>query len=87
MGCYLEDYWARVGTWVGRLVGLARIGESRLGDANQASGHCLVLIALSSTTLAVLLIIEGFEQNLGPVMEKIRYNFLVEGAAEFLGLE
>ena len=46
-------------------MGLARSGESRLGDANQASGHCLGLIALSSTTLAVLLITGGIEQNPG----------------------
>ena len=51
-------------------MGLARSGESRLGDANQASGHCLGLIALSSTTLALLLIIGGIEQNPGRVMEK-----------------
>jgi hypothetical protein len=66
MGCHLEDYRARVGTWVGRL---ARSGVYRLGDANRERGHCLGLIALSAAILAVLLIIGGVEQNPGPTME------------------
>ncbi len=71
MGCYPEDYQVRVGAWAGRLVGLGRSGMSGFGVARQASGHCLGLIALSSSILAVLLIIGGIEQNPGPVMDSV----------------
>jgi len=66
VGCYLEDYRARVGTWAGRC---AWRGRSRRGEANGTSGDCLGLTVLSSMVLAVLLIIGGVEQNPLPHME------------------
>lgn len=66
MGCYLEDYRARVGTWAGRF---SWRGVSRRGDVNGATGNCLGLTVLSSMVLAVLLVIGGVEQNPGPVVE------------------
>jgi hypothetical protein len=66
MGCYLEDYRARVGTWAGRY---SWRGFSRRGDANGTSGNCLGLTVLSSMVLVVLLIIGGVEQNPGPDVE------------------
>lgn len=69
MGCYLEDYRARVGAWAGRLARPVRSGLSGSGDARQAWGLGLGVVALSSTILAVLLVIGGIEQNPGPVMD------------------
>ena len=66
MGCYLEDYCARICTWTGRF---SWRGMSRCGDANGASSDCLGLTVLSSMVLAVLLIIGGVEQNPGPSVE------------------
>ena len=40
MGCYLEDYHARVGTWAGRF---SWRGMARRGNANRATGDCLGL--------------------------------------------
>ena len=67
MGCYLEDYCARVGTWAGRFLWH---GVSRHGDAKGTSGNCLVLTVLSSMVLVVLLVIGGVEHNPGPVVEE-----------------
>jgi len=58
MGCYLEDYRARVGTWAGRF---SWCGVSRRGAANETAGDCLGLM--------VLLVIGGVEQNPGPIVE------------------
>jgi hypothetical protein len=66
MGCYLEDYHARVGTWAGRH---SWRGLSRHGDTIGTSGGYLGLTVLSSMVLAVLLIIGGVEQNPGPDVE------------------
>jgi len=66
MGCCLEDYRARVGTWAGRF---SCRGVSRRGDANGTSGDCLGLTVPSSMFLAVLLVSGGVEQNPGPVVE------------------
>ena len=60
MGCDLEDYRARVGTWAGRF---SWRGVSRCGDANGTAGDCLGLTVLSFMVLTVLLIIPG------PVLE------------------
>lgn len=49
MGCYLEDYRARVGTWAGRYTWR---GVPKRGDANRDTGHCLGLTMLSSMVLA-----------------------------------
>ena len=71
MGCYLEDYRARVGTWAGRLSwrGMSKRGVGKRGDAIENSGKCLGLTMRSSLILAVLLIICGIEQNPGPAAE------------------
>ena len=66
MGCYLEDYSARVGTWAGRF---SWCGVARRGDAYVKSGDCLALTVLSSMILSVLLVICGVEQNPGSVVE------------------
>jgi hypothetical protein len=81
MGCYLEDYRARVGTWAGRL---SWRGGPRRSDANRARGDCLGwgLRVLSSIVLAVLLVTDGAEQNPGPGVEgKTPYNSYVLDAA------
>ena len=64
MGCYMEDYRARVGARAGRF---SWRGVSRRGDANRTSRDCLTV--QSSMVLAVLLVIGGVEQNPGPVVE------------------
>jgi hypothetical protein len=66
MGCYLEDYRARVGSWAGRF---SWRGVPRRGDANGKTGEYFGLTVLSSVVLAILLIIGGIEQNPGPVVE------------------
>jgi hypothetical protein len=66
MGCYLEDYWARVGTWARRF---SWHGGPRHGDANRATGVRLGLTLLNFMVLAVLLMTGGVEQNTGPVVE------------------
>ena len=78
MGCYLEDYRARVGTWAGRF---SWRGVSSCGDANGTAGDCLGLTVLSSVALAVLLVIGGVEQNPGPVVEVQNTDFYVPGVA------
>jgi hypothetical protein len=65
MGCYLEDYRARVGTWAGRF---SWRGVSMRDDDNGTAGDCLGLTVLSSVVSAVLLVIGGVEQNPGPVV-------------------
>jgi hypothetical protein len=44
MGCYLEDYRARIGIWAGRL---SKRGVSRLGETNGTTGDCLELTVLN----------------------------------------
>jgi len=68
MGCYLADYWARVGTWAVRF---SCISESSRCTA-QGNVHvilCLGTMILSATTLAVLLVIGGVETNPEPGVE------------------
>jgi len=60
VGCYLEDYRARVGTWAGRF---SWSGVPRRGDNKQTTGDCLGLTVLSSVVLAVLLITGGVKQS------------------------
>ncbi|KDR12548.1 hypothetical protein L798_13708 [Zootermopsis nevadensis] len=66
MGCYLEDYRARVGTWAGRTSWRSVRGGDRFGH-----GSCLGNTILCAAALAVLLIISGVEQNPGPGSENI----------------
>src|SRR5215469_29921 len=66
MGCDLEIYRARVGTWAGRA---SWRGVPRRGDANGKTGDSLGLTVLSFMVLVVLLVIGGVEQNPGPALE------------------
>jgi len=66
MGCYVENCRARVGTWAGRFSW--REVPIR-GDANGTAGDCLGWTVLISMVLALLLMINGFEQNPGLVVE------------------
>ena len=66
MGCYLEDYRARVGSWARKV---SWRGVPRRGDADGKTGEYLGLTVLSSVVLAMLLITGGVEQNPGPVVE------------------
>jgi hypothetical protein len=69
MGCYLEEYRARVGTWAGRIAWsgvAAKRGGTKCSDDIGARSKCLGLILLSSSILAALLIFGGMEQNPGP---------------------
>jgi hypothetical protein len=66
MGCYLEDYRARVGTWAGRYTWR---GGTKSGDDNGKTGKNLGSTMISFLILAVLLIIGGIEQNPGPAPE------------------
>jgi hypothetical protein len=61
IGCCLEDYRSRVGTWAGRY---SWRGVPRRGEANGKTGDCLDLTVLSSMVLAVLLIIGGLKRIL-----------------------
>ena len=67
MGCYLEDYRARVGAWAGRLSwrGETKRGVGTRGEVNETIGTGLGLTMLSSLILALLLIIGGIEKILG----------------------
>jgi hypothetical protein len=66
MGCTLEDYWARAGTWA---AGSMWHGWARCVNAKRATGTCLGLTILGSTVLAALLVIGGVELNPGSVAE------------------
>ena len=60
MGCCLEEYLAREGTWAGRF---SWRGVPRRGDANRTTGDCLGLTVLNSIVLVLLLMIGGTGQN------------------------
>ena len=66
MGCYLENYLARVGTYAGRF---SWRGVPRRVDARGTTGDCLGYVVLSSLVLALLLMIGGIGQNPGPGAE------------------
>ena len=66
MGCFLEDYRSRVGSWAGRVSWRC---VPRRGDADGKTGEYLGLTVLRSVVLAMLLIIGGVEQHPGPVGE------------------
>jgi hypothetical protein len=59
MGCYLEDYQARVGTWAPRTSRRSAQGHDSSGHALRQLGNML----LCAAALAVLLAIGGVEQN------------------------
>ena len=62
MGCNLENYWAREGTWTARTTCLTSEGNGRVIP-------CLRIMILCATTLAVLLVIGEVEKNPGPCVE------------------
>ena len=62
MGCYLEDYRARVGTWAGRFSWRSAVGQVTRGG-NIDTGPTFLCAAV----IAVLLVIGGVELNPGPV--------------------
>ena len=66
MGCYPEDYRARVGTWAGRFTWR---GGAKCRDDIGKTGNSLGSTMISFLMLAVLLLIGGIEQNPGPVAE------------------
>jgi len=63
MGCYLEDYWARVGAWAARFSWRSAVGrvETRGGKIS------ILAMILCAAVLANLLVIGGLELNPGPV--------------------
>ncbi|PNF36340.1 hypothetical protein B7P43_G00510 [Cryptotermes secundus] len=65
MGCYLEDYPARVGNWAARTPWRHVQGREVNGQARSYIGNML----LCAAALAIVLVIGGVEQNPGPVVE------------------
>lgn len=65
MGCYLQDYRARVGTWAARNSWCTTQGHVSNGRVRSDLGAMI----LCAATLAVLLVIGGVEQNPGPGVE------------------
>ena len=71
MGCYLEDYKVRIGTWAGKISwygvprrGVPSRGVPRRDNDKGTSGDCLGLTVLNS----IILFYET-EQNSGPAVE------------------
>ena len=63
MGCYLQDYRARVGTWAARFP-----WQSAVGHVGTREGKiCMWPMILCEAVLATLLMIRGVELNPGPV--------------------
>ena len=62
MGCYLEDYRARVGAWSARFT-----WRSAVGHVGTRGGNCMGPMILCAAVLATLLVIGGVELNPGPV--------------------
>ena len=61
MGCYLEDYRARVGAWAARFS-----WRSAVGRVGKRGGNCMGPMILYAAVLATLLVIGGVELNPGP---------------------
>ena len=68
MGCYLADYQARTGTWAARISCVSRTSR-RTAEGNGHAVLCLGTTILCATTLAMLLVIGGVEENPGPGVE------------------
>jgi hypothetical protein len=76
MGCYLEDYWARVGIWAARTAWRAPQGNVQVM-------FCLGSMILCATTLAMLLVIGGVEKIPGPGVKAEKFRkFCAAGATE-----
>jgi hypothetical protein len=78
MGCDIEVYRARVGTWAARTGWHAQSSNS---DVQVRS--CLVNTCLCAGVLSVLLVIGGVEQNPGPGVEGESFMQVVVGVIEF----
>jgi hypothetical protein len=63
MGCYLEDYRARVGAWAARFTWRSVVGHI----GTRGGKNCMGPMILCAAVLATLLVIGGVEQNPGPV--------------------
>jgi len=61
MGCYLEDYRARVGMWAARTSWATR-AIWRTSEGNGRVMFCLATIILCATALAALVTIGGVEK-------------------------
>jgi hypothetical protein len=66
MGCYLEDYRARLGTWAARTSW--RTAQGR-GSNGQAMSYYVGNTLLCAAALTALSVIGGMEQNPGPGVE------------------
>ena len=63
MGCYLEDYWARVGTWYARFSWRSAVGRVGTKGGKIYMGPMILCAAV----LATLVVTGGVELNPGPV--------------------
>jgi hypothetical protein len=63
MGCYLEDYWAQVGTWARRFSWHSAVGHVGMRGGRIYRGP----VILCAVVLAVLLVTGGVKLNPGPV--------------------
>ena len=68
IGCYLEDYRARLGTWAARFS-----WRSAVGLVGTRGGKiCVEPMILCAAVLATLLVIGGVELNSGPVENTVK---------------
>jgi len=68
MGCYLEDYRARVGVWAARTAWRTAVGKVENGGRKISMGSMI----LSAAVIATLLIIGGVELNPGPEEKSVQ---------------
>jgi len=68
MGCYLEDYRARVGVWSARTARRAAVGKVGKGERKIP----MTPMILSAAVIATLLIIGGVELNSGPEEDSVQ---------------
>ena len=68
MSCYLPDYQVGVGTWAARISCVSRTSR-RTAKWNGYAIQCLESVILCTSTLALLLVMGGVEENPGPSVE------------------
>lgn len=76
MGCYLQEYRARIGAWAARFSSCAAPAPSA---SLRGDGAAAGAAALCATTIAVLLLIGGVEPNPGPADEVNAIRILCSG--------
>ncbi|KAK7792092.1 hypothetical protein R5R35_010715 [Gryllus longicercus] len=76
MGCYLQEYRARIGAWAARFSSCGAPAPSASLSGNGAAAGAA---ALCATTIAVLLLIGGVEPNPGPEVEVNAIRILCSG--------